>query len=451
MAIQDNNKSTRTVVVNAAKLDPKTPIPIETEGQGYSYKVWHKYVPFLDKNDNFFQILVEANALSPTNLACTNSKTKFSIGKGWKILQDQEDKELTAWAASVNKRGHSFNDVLKNIFNNRYVVGNSFIEAVRFTVGNEKYFHLYRRNFLDCRLMVDEDTDLPTHVVISKKFRKKGSWNITENDSVQIPIYNGDPKQEWFKNEKKGTEHLMFHIKCEASGYDQYGMPSNHACLPEQILEYKMARYNMDNFDNNLVIGGLIVLQGNFTPDESKKVANEITKAHTGDGKRGKYVVLASETGIDNSKVINFDQNKEYDYINGDRRIEEKILLTNEWSKVLIDPQAGSMGNSGKQIRELYETKMNLVIGPEQAEVIEKFIKPVMKVAGAWLGKKWGTYDFGFLSLPILGISSEIDVNAVLTVDEGRAALGYAPHKDATTGAQRIKTSTQNTTNNVPN
>lgn len=434
----------RTVVVNAAKLDPKNPIPIETNGQGYTTRLGRAYAPFLDRNDNFFQVLLEANALSPTNLACVNSKTKFSIGKGLSILdKETSDPDFEAWVKSVNKRGHSLNDVIKNGFNNKFVAGNCFIEAVRFSVGGKKYFHVYKRNFLDCRLVLDEETDLPVNVIVSKKFRRKGMWNVTEDDAVTIPIYNGDPKQKWFKD-SKGVEHIMFHLKSEASGYDQYGMPSNVACLPEQILEYKMARYNMDNFDNNLVIGGLIVLQGNFTPEESKHVAREITTAHTGDGKRGKYVILASETGIDNSKVINFDQNKEYDYINGDKRVEEKIFLSNEWSKVLIDPQTGSLGNSGKQIREIYETKMNTVIAPEQAEMLQKFVVPLIGLASEWLGKKWNTYTFGFSSIPILGISSEIDVNAILTVDEGRAALGYPAHPDSATGLSRIKTAAAN-------
>lgn len=433
---KDANK---TVIVNAVKLDAKTPIPLETNGNGYITKKGRKYVPFFDNGDNFFQILLEANLLSPTNLACVNSKTKFCIGHGWQLLDGKEDKELAEWAKSVNKKGQSLNDILKGIFNNKFSCGNSFIEIVKTKVGSSKYLKVFLKNYIDCRLaMPENDDDIPTHVMVSKNFRKKGVWNIgEEKDYVEIPIYTGEKNQEWYKDEN-GNEHVIIHLKNEMSGYDYYGMPSNVACLPQQILEYKMSRYNLDNFDNNLVIGGLIVLQANMSTEESRKVAREITNSHTGDGKRGKYVILSSEHGVENSKVINFDQNKEYDYINGSKRVEEQILLSNEWSKVLIDPQSGSMGNSGKQIREIYEAKMNMVIAPEQSFVIEKFLKPLMQISDEWTGSKWKDYQFGIKTNPVLGISNEIDVNSVLSINEGRVALGYK-ELEGDDGKLRIK------------
>lgn len=439
-----------TIVVNAAKLDAKNPIPVETGGKGYIIQRGRRYVPFFDKDDNFFQVMLEANLLSPTNLACINSKTKFTIGNGWQLLEGKTDEELNKWAKSVNKKSQSLNDIIRGVINNRFNSGNSFVELVKVKVGNSWFLKVFLKNYIDCRLAMPEDgaDDIPTHVIVSKKFRKSGVWNLgDDSDFVKIPIYNGDPKQEWMKD-SKGNLHLMMHLKNEVSGYDYYGMPSNVACLPQQILEYKMARFNMDNFDNNLVVGGLIVLQGNMSPDESKKVASEITNAHTGDGKRGKYVILSSENGVENSKVIPFDSNKEYDYIEGSKRVEEQILLSNEWSKVLIDPQAGGLGNSGKQIRELYETKMNTVIAPEQSFILEKFIMPLMEICDTVYGKKWSTYSFGFKNIPVLGISAEIDVNSCLTINEGRRMLGLP---DLETGGDVIIKTKNETTIHVPN
>jgi uncharacterized protein (DUF2147 family) len=441
----------KQTVINAVKLDAKTPIPLETNGNGYITRKGRRYVPFFDNGDNFFQILLEANLLSPTNLACINSKTKFSIGQGWHLLDGKEDKELKEWAKAVNKKGQSLNDILKGIFNNRFTCGNAFIELVKVTVGTSKYLKVYLKNFTDCRLASPGDDDIPEAVLVSKNFRKKGVWMMGDaKEYAEIPIYNGEKGQQWYKDEK-GNEHIIIHLKNEMSGYDYYGMPSNVACLPQQILEYKMSRYNLDNFDNNLVIGGMIVLQSNMTAEESKKVAREITTAHTGDGKRGKYVILSSESGVENSKVINFDQNKDYDFINGSRRVEEQILLSNEWSKVLIDPQSGSMGNSGKQIREIYETKMNTVIAPEQAYVIEKFVQPLMAIASDWMGKPWKDYMYAISDIPVLGISNEIDVNSVLSKNEGRLALGYQ-ELEGDTGNVFIKEAKQlNLFDNVPN
>lgn len=439
-----NEETKKGAIINAVKLDAKTPIPLETNGKGYAITKGRKYVPFLNSSDNFFQILLEANLLSPTNLACVNSKTKYSIGKGWYLTDKKEDKDLQAWAKRVNPRGQNLNDILKSVFNNMYTTGNSFINIVITKVGSTKFVNLYVKNFIDCRVKTPDENgdDIPTHVIVSKNFRKKGTWNLAdETQFVEVPIYTGDPKQKGFMD-KAGNEHFMIHLKNECSGYDYYGMPSNVACLPKQVLEYKMSRFNLDNFDNNLVIGGLIVLQGNLTSDESTKTAREITKAHTGDGERGKYVILSSENGIENSKVINFDQNKEYDFIAGTKSVSDTIYDSNEWSKALINPDAGGLGNSGKQIRELYESKMNTVIGPEQARVIEKVLGPIMEMCKRVQGKNWTEYGFGFENIPVLGITNEIDVNAVLSVNEGREALGY-PALEGEAGSVRIKENKQ--------
>lgn len=436
-------KTNSQIAVNAAKLDAKDPIPLETGGRGYSLLQGRQYVPFFDNGNNFFQVLTEASLLSPTNIACVNSKTKFSIGMGLMLMDEVEDTEFKKWAKSVNKKGESFNEIISGAFNHRYNVGNLFVEIVRIKIGSTRYIKLFLKNYNDCRLETPKEgeDDIPTHVIVSQRFRKKGSWTIGSDNLISIPLYTGEPDQKWYKDEK-GYEHAIIHVKNKMPGYDYYGMPSNVACLPQQILEYKMSRYNMDNFDNNLVIGGLIVLQGNMSPDESKKVAKEITTAHTGDGKRGKYVILSSENGVENSKVINFEQNKEYDYINGSKRVEEQILLANEWSKALIDPTVGGIGNSGKQIRDLYETKMNTVIKPEQQYIIEKLVQPIMAICDQWMGTKWSAYNFGFDSIPILGIGSDVDANAVLTVNEGREILGYEAF-GGEAGQQRIKDSKQ--------
>lgn len=442
------------VVVNSAKLDAKTPIPIEeTNGRSFlMIRKGRKYVPFFDRGDDFFSTLLTAGLLSPTNFGCVNSKTKYSIGRGLMILdgdEKKEDKEFKKWARVVNKRGESLNEVLKKVFNNYYSSGNSFIELVRFTVGKKKYFKVFVRNYLDCRLVMadpddDDNDDTPQSVFISKRFRKKGVWTMSSNDDVvELPIWNGDPKQKWKKCEDK-TERIIIHVKQSVSGYDYYGLPSNVASLPQQILEYKGARFNLDMFDNNMVVGGVVFLQGDLTDDESKKMSRKINEAHTGDGNRGKYVLLSSQDGAANSKVEDFNVSKDFDYVEGDKRLEEKIIFANEWSKALIDPQSSGLGsNSGKQIREIYETKMNTVIEPEQEYILEKFIFPLLDEAGKWLGNNFGDLEIGIDNIPALGIANEIDANAVLTVDEGRGALGYPEHENAEIGERIIDANKQ--------
>lgn len=433
----------REAAVNVVKLDAKNPIPIETEGKGYIISRGRKYAPFLDDKDNFFQIILEAGLLSPTNRSCVNSKSKFSIGKG--IVSKNEDELFKQFSKKVNAYGQSLSKLLKKIFTGYFSCGNVFVNLVKVTVGKKVTVHAYVKNHMDCRLLLPEKgTGLPTQVVISKNFRRKGTWNLTDESEYSIVnLYNGDPAQKWTKL-PDGNEHLIIHLKHEEEGYDYYGMPSNIACLPQQILEYKMARANLDNLDNGLAVGGLILLSGNLSSDEAKLTAQKITNAHAGDGKRGKYVVLAAE-GNENSKVIPFDNTKEYDYVEGDKRVEEKILFANEWSKTLIDPSSSGL-NSGKFIRELYGTKMNTVISPVQSFVIDEFLMPYLTIVDSMQGTKFAQQEYMFANLPILGIANEVDVNSVITVDEGRAMLGLA-ELGTPEGKQIVK---QKTNSNVP-
>lgn len=438
----DERKEERKTIVNAAKIDATNPIPLETKGKGFYLVKDNLYVPFLDKKDNFFQILLEANLLSPTNLSCVNSKTKFSIGKGLLIDGTVINTKFDNWSKSVNNRNESLNTILKEVFTNLYTCGNCFVEIARKKLGSTYIVYIYVRNIIDCRLVLSEDPgkDYCTHVIISQKFRAGKKWSkLNEEEYVKMPIYTGAKDQKWYKD-KAGVEHVILHMKNKMAGYDYYGLPSNVSCLPQQILEYKMSRYNLDSFENNLVVGGIIFLEGNFTDSEAELLANKIKKTHTGDGNRGKFVVLASEQGIANSKVAQFTNNKEYEYINGSRRVEEQIIFANEWSKSLIDPQANGLGDNGKQIREIYEAKMNIVIAPEQQAVKEQVLNPILKIYDECTGSDFSTYNYKFDQLPFLGLSTQIEPELVLTVNEGRKAINY-PEMVGEEGQKRIKTS----------
>ena len=91
------SKKENGITSNVASLDVKNPIPYEPSGESSAFhlaKKNKKYLPFLEPKDNFFQLLLEAKLLSPTNSSCVNSKTNFCIGKGLYIKDSSEDKEF---------------------------------------------------------------------------------------------------------------------------------------------------------------------------------------------------------------------------------------------------------------------------------------------------------------------------------------------------------------------
>lgn len=416
----------KTTVSNSVRLDSKNPIPIEQNGMGFYTKRGGRYVPFLDGQDNYPSILLEAKLLSPTTLSCINSKVTFCVGNGYKLKDVEKDLVFDKWAKVINKKGQSFNEVSKSCFDNYFSFGNVFADVVRFKVGTTPYIKVFIKSILDCRLNVPVLDDVSDTVFVSKEFRRMGIWGLKETQYMPIPIYTGDTDQKWY-TDTKGYEHAIIYLKNDVSGFEFYGLPSNVASLPEQILEYKYKRYELDNLENNLVVGGVIILQASLTQEEANKMGSKIVQQHSGDGKRGKYVILSSETGIENSKVESFDRQKDGDFIEADIRTEEKLILANDWSKSLMDPQSKGIGNTSKQIKEIYEVKKKFVIEPAQAFIIEKFVMPLMAICDDWMGTKWSLHEFGFDTNSPVSFAGELDINSILTVDEGRDLIGKLP------------------------
>lgn len=437
--VPEQKRPDKVTIANVATLDAQNPIPLEHFGKyNFLYRANRRYIPFLEGKDNFFQLLLEAKLLSPTNLLCVSSKTKYCIGEGYYFKDVEEDPNFKDFAKSLNRKGQSLNDILKSIFDNLFSVGNAFVEVVRGKIGSTRFVRVYVNSFLDMRLAIPDDDDIVTHALKSKYFRRQGVVTLKNEDAVEIPLWHGQGDQEWL--DQDGNSHVVFHLKNEVSGYDYYGMPVNVACLPQQILEYKAARSNLDNFDNGLAIGGLVILQGNVTQDEAQALGREIVYAHKGDGNRGKYVIMASSSGIENSKILPFEKQKDGDYIEFDKRIEEKIISANEWDPYLagIARTSGLSSGGATYIRTIFEIKNNTVIKPLQAYVIEKFVTPFLQIVDEWMGTRHSDHEFGINTVVPVSLVGDLDVNAILTKDEGREAMGY-PAIDGDAGNEWIK------------
>ncbi|ASW74693.1 hypothetical protein IQ37_15160 [Chryseobacterium piperi] len=346
-------------------------------------------------------------------------------------LKDATDSELKAFKdlqKRINNKRQSMGKVLDGLFNKYFRVGNDFIEIIRSKVGETKKVMAFPRKFLECRLSEADENDVSQSVYISKKFRNiKDDWSIdVEKDAIELPIYDGEDTN-WYIHPTQGTEHCLIHIKNEMPGYDYYGMPENVASLPQQILEYKAARYNIDNFENNLVIGGLVVLEGNHTDDELNKVARKITAQHTGDGKRGRYAFVSNKQGT--AVIHDMKKQTDGDFLAMDEKVEQKIISANNWDAALFGQNISKgIGNGGNAyVRTIFDIKNKTVIEPTREVIIEDFIIPFFEIYDDWMGTNWSEKEFSFIPVVPESFAGDIDSNAILTVDEGRQILGKDP------------------------
>ena len=419
----------KRTVSNELTLDANNPIPFEYGGSSFTSINGTRYVPFFSPNDNFFSTLLEARLLSVTQNACITTKRDYTVGEGWQIsnLKDGQaiDKNFEAWAAAVNNKNESLNKLIGKLAGNDLTFGNAFVEIVRGTAGGRKFIKVYLHSCLECRLANPDAEDICRSVIVSKKFKEQGIWYGSGN-STEIPLYDPlRPAASWKKDGK--VERTMLHLKNEYEGYEYYGMPSNVSCLPQQVLEYETVRYNLDNLENNMQPGGVVVLQGNLTNGEANKLGRQLIKTHTGRGKRGRWVVLSSEQGINDSKIEKFNMQQDGSFLEMDRANQEKIILANQWDALLAGMQTGSaLGKGNSYILSLFRIKYQTVIKPLQAKIVEGFLNPLLKIADEWQGSNWRAYDISLVTntpVSILDSDSTLDT---WTVDEVRKEAGLA-------------------------
>jgi hypothetical protein len=422
----------RFTVQNTVDLDPKNPIPFQTSGDSFYYLArGQKYIPFLGKDDNLPSLLLEARLLSPTQNACIQSIAKTTIGAGLTILETEKPNgEWLQWARSVNNNNQSLDEVLTGIVEGERGQGNQFIEIVKGSIGKTKYVKIYLHSDLYCRLEAPENSsDTPKIVLISKSFAKKGKVGDISK-AKRIPLWSPNPLDQNSCWVKEGDEQrTMLHFKNEVAGVDHYGLPASIAGIRYQLLESKSAQYNLDNFDNNMIIGGMLIFKSAMTNEEAQKQAKEILLTHVGEGKTGRVVVLASEMGIDGVDFKPFETQKEGSFIEFDKRVESKIVAANGWDAMLAGIERPSGLASGNQmIRSVFDTKEAMLCKPLRLRLVDKVVNPIAKIWSEHFGASEVTkYKFDFKSAMPYSYLADLDPDKFMTVDEARKLAGLDP------------------------
>lgn len=421
------SQGTNITVSNQIKLDAANPVPFNY-GSGssvFSYSVLGKrYVPFLGPSDNLPSQLLEARLTSTTQNACINSIVESVLGKGL-FVRDVEklEEEFDKFIKSINNANQTVNEIVRECTDGYFTQGNHFIEIVRGTFAKTKFIKVYTHPMLFCRIgKVNCDTGIPETVIISKAFTRNGYISKQKNEK-EIPIYNSnaiDKTKNWLKD--GDLERTMIHFKNDVTGMDFYGLPPSIAGLRYQVLEGRSAQYNIDNFENNMVLGGMLIFKGAMTTEEANKNAKEILISHVGEGKTGRIAVISSEQGLDDVEWKPYETQKEGSFIELDKRIEEKIVAANGWDKRLagLDRDSG-LSNPDSNLSGIYDVKELLLLKPYREKLLSKVIKPMVCIWADWLGKKEvEKYDFDFkIQLP-LSFYGAIDPETYIQVNEAR-------------------------------
>lgn len=439
-------KSKRAPIVNELQdISTTNPIPFEG-GRGFSITAESDYLPFLSTDDNYAQLLLETRLLSTTHNACVITKKDYCAGNGFQTIDELDitNKEFKDWIKNINVKSEDSVEINKQIFEYFFTFGNVPIEVVRLTIGGKRRLYVYVHNFLEWRLgKEDPDTGLSTYAVQSKLFLRNDNLNYLDAEAYKkakkLPLFNprnidratNEPREgyNWVKD-GNGVERTLIWYKNSTAGFPNYGLPTAIASLIFQKLEYKGGRFNLDNLDNNLVVSAILSLKGSLSEPELNRIGRKIVKGHTGDGKRGRVIVVGSEEGIDGSEIHNLETQKDGSYEKSDEKWMQKIILANQWDAILAGIiTASTMGKGVGFLTKIIEVKKNTVIVPAQNDLMRKVWTPIFGIANKWLGL--GIDEEGVQiknSIDISGLT-DVDITPVVTVDEVRQGKGLPKAK----------------------
>lgn len=445
---QAKSKKKSWITDRVETMSPTQPIPFEG-GRGFSYLNDTEYLPFLPPEDRYARLLLQARLLSVTGNACVLTKRDYCAGEGFQTSEEDEvdNKAFLQWCKSINSHNDPLTEVNKQIFESHFTFGNTPIELIRFVYKGKRYFYVCPHNFLEWRLVRPNQDDGIIYSAIQSKIFAQDEFTFTPEDYLKanrLPIY--DPRRKNVKARKyrdginwlvdaNGVERTLIWYRQSSSGFLNYGIPSNSAGLPYEILEYKESRYNIDEFENNMVLGGILALKGAITESELTKISKRIVNTHTGDGRRGRVLAVGSEEGIDGSDYHPFNSKKDGAYKESSEQWAQKIILANRWDAVLAGlVQASTMNKGVSFLAKVLEIKKNTVIIPEQRSLMERFWIPVLMIANEWMGWKLDVETLQIKNtIDISGIT-DVDITPAVTVDEVREAKGLPELEDKKKG-----------------
>lgn len=380
---------------------------------------------------------------SPTNSAIIKQKVAYSCGDGFivepasvnnilpivrathiKEVDITQAESLNDWAKSVNFNGDNLEDLIQKVFCDLYSFGNCFIELKKFRKGGTSVYTMAVLPVTYCRPKKAAPKQLyPTHIGVSSQFEE--GYSIPLN-VVDYPIFPTFEKVE-------GVESSIVHLKFYEPNMQYWGVPDWVSSKIWAELEYRIPKFNQSKFENGFTPSAIISLFGSTDSEEAYEVVNALKNCFTGTGNNSKMFVqaLRDETSKADVQVLNSQSEGEFLALQG--LAQEAIISAHRWTVSLTGLRtAGSLG-SNQQIRSEYDIVYNSVIRPVQRMVLNKFLNPALQSVAEWIGEDWSSLSIDISKSTPVTFAGDIDVQQVLTVDELRKELGFAPLDNQTT------------------
>ena len=358
------------------------------------------------------QLIQQAIVYSPTNSRILDAKANYAFGGTILLKEDSPKYERNL---EVLKR-LNIPKILRQAGYDYFAYNNTFIELKK----ERGEIRIARLPIDYVRLRGGNNAYLPTEIGFSFEW---GLGSSVASNITNIPIFNEREYQ--YGNT---DTHTAFFVKGETAGRLYWALPNYFACLPSCEVEYHAPRGNANYFKNGFKMGGILILKKmSAADDEANKAFIEDIKNPENFHKVLAHFSQANDMQGDPAQWIDTHTFTEGAFLKLTESAQKEILIAHGFTASIAGIEtAGKLGSS-QNIQTEFEIILNGQIRPAQKVIIDEFLLPAFREIDATYKT---TLEADFMGLePVMPASMRGSINPadVLTRDEQRAQLGYAP------------------------
>lgn len=424
-------------------------------------QVW---VRMFDKDASFLKNMMSLVNYSPTLRRIVNDKTNMAAGDGYIPIDGQsiallstlsrqsqqirEDdgrlEDLESALQRVNLYDETLDDVARRVFFEYDAFGNAVIELVRGFDASGPFVYMYQVPMYMFGLRKAGSDMLIASGAVFDDWESVDLFKDTEQMPEgfrEIPMF-----PQWSARAKDGTERTLIHLKRYAPGFFYYGLPEWIAAQFWAEIEYRIAKFNINEFQNGFSFSGIVQLFGSVSPTEAQDIIDKMQAKFTDTGNARKMFVQVLRDERLKANVQQLSDIKDGHFPALQKLASQAIVTANRWTMSLAGFATSGKLGTNEQIRNEFQYVQNTVIKPLQNTILNRVINVYLDQRAKWTEASWAGITLGISNNTPVSFMGEISPEKVLTDNEKREIIGYEPLDDA--GLQEIRTNRQASSNN---